>query len=141
MGSEIRNDGPLIESTNYWATDLAAKGMFYISWNAKTARLLVPPSQAPAIPEMETAEYVIITRGPWADAGGRMAWELLFEDNSDTPYALHILAEQSDRQVPPSDMGRHILFSAWGPDRLLFKRPARLRSAARLPYLKPWETP
>lgn len=75
---EIRNDGPLIESTNYWATDLAAKGMFYISWNAKTARLLVPPSQAPAIPEMETAEYVIITRGPWADAGGRMAWELLF---------------------------------------------------------------
>ena len=71
----------------------------------------------------------------------RSVYRPLFEDNSDTPYALHILAEQSDRQVPPSDMGRHILFSAWGPDRLLFKRPARLRSAARLPYLKPWETP
>ena len=41
----IGNDGPLIARTNYFETELAKNGYFYLSWNAGAARLLVPESQ------------------------------------------------------------------------------------------------
>ncbi len=135
---EIHNDGSMIVSTNYWSREHARKGHFFLSWNAGTARLLVPPMQEPALADMRTAEYVIITRGPWPQAGGRMGWELLFEDHSQSPYAVHLLAEQSDRAIPPADIGRHLKFSAWTEAGLALELPARLRAAKQIPHLKPW---
>ena len=137
---EIVNDGPLIASTTYWRTPHAAKGFFYLSWNAGAARLLVPAPQAAAIPDMKAAEYVILTRGPWPQAQNRMSWELLFEDHSDNPFAIHLVPEMSDRAIPPSDIGRHVAFSAWTEKGCAIEMPGRVRSAKALPYLRPWSS-
>lgn len=135
---EIVNDGPRLVSTNYWETDLAQAGYCYLSINAGTFRLLVPRSRADWLPEMSTAEHVVITRGPWPDAGNRMCWEVMFEDRTDSPFAIQMVPEQCDRAVPPADMGRRVGFAVWTEGGLAMERPGLLRSASRLPYLKPW---
>lgn len=137
---EIQNDGPRIVSTNYWSTPHAAQGFFYLSWNAGAARLLVPRPQVAAIAEMQTADYVILTRGPWPEAGDRMRWELLFEDHGPSPYAVHLVPEMSDRVIPPSDIGRRVAFSAWTEAGHALQLSGRVRSAKRLPCLKRWES-
>lgn len=92
---EIVSDGPLIARTTYWDCELAANGLLYLSWNARTARLLVPDDQRGMLNEMATGREVIISRGPWQTIGGRDALELLFEDDSDSPFCLHIGVEQT----------------------------------------------
>ena len=91
-------------------------------------------------PDMKTAEYVILTRGPWPQAQNRMSWELLFEDHSDNPFAIHLIPEMSDRAIPPSDIGRHVAFSAWTQSGHVLQLPGRVRSAKSLPDLRPWST-
>ncbi len=36
---------------------------------------------------------------------GRDALELLFEDNTDCPFSIHLVTEQCDRLVPETDQG------------------------------------
>ena len=60
----IENDGPLILSTNFYHTDLARRGLFYLSLNAGAFRLLVPPQHLGAVREMRTARDVVVSRGP-----------------------------------------------------------------------------
>jgi hypothetical protein len=61
---EIINQGQSIQSTTYWDTDHARAGYFYLSWNAGTARLLVPDIQKPLLREMQGTREVIVSRGP-----------------------------------------------------------------------------
>jgi len=42
MITTIENDGPDIVTTNYWTTEHEQRGLFYVSINAGTCRLLVP---------------------------------------------------------------------------------------------------
>jgi hypothetical protein len=137
---EIVNDGPRIASTTYWRTDHAARGLFYLSWNAGAARLLVPAPQAAAITDMKTAEYVILTRGPWPAAQNRMSWELLFEDNSVNPFAIHLVPEMSDRAIPPDDYGRTVRLTIWTERGCALDLPGKIRAADALPCLKEWST-
>jgi len=105
---QIENRGQAIVKTNYWDSEYAQAGMFYLSWNAGAARLLVPDAQKLTLPEMRTAKYVIVSRGPWDDHGGRDALELLFEDGSDAPFAVHLVSEQTDRPDPGDGSGRRV---------------------------------
>jgi len=132
----ICNDGPRIQSTNYWATPHAAKGLLYLSWNAGAARLLVPAAQRSALLEMESAEYVAIRVGYWP-AGGGEAFELLFEDRSEAPYAVHLQTVQSDRLPPGAPGAVPVLFSAWTEAGVAFERPAFYQRVAQLPFLQP----
>lgn len=59
----ISNNGPQIIETNFWETDLNAKGKFYLSGNAGAFRLLVPSGYEKIISEMLTANEVVITKG------------------------------------------------------------------------------
>lgn len=68
----IENQGQAIARTNYWDSDHAKAGYFFLSWNAGAGRLLMPDSQKAALAEMRSAKYVIVSRGPWTDQGGRM---------------------------------------------------------------------
>lgn len=99
---EIQNEGKLICSTNYYDLEVAQKGYFFLSWNAGCARLLVPASHELSIKDMKAAQYVIISRGKYQK---KDALELLFEDNSDTPYVIHLDAKQTDRSVPKTEQG------------------------------------
>lgn len=71
----IGNRGQAILATNYWGSDHAARGLFFLSWNAGAGRLLVPDSQKHALREMRGAREVLVSRGPWTDQGGRDAEE------------------------------------------------------------------
>jgi hypothetical protein len=136
---EIENDGPRIVRTNYWQSEHARRGMFFLSLNASAFRLLVPAALASEAPEMcRGAAYVIVTRG--RRQGRRDALELLFEDGSQRPYSLHVDIAQVDRLPARSDEGRTDLrcLVYTPPAELVCELPARYRRADRLPHLKPW---
>lgn len=103
---EIVNDGFDIKSTNYWDTEQAKRGFFFLSWNAGSARLLIPDSRQSELKEIMTAKYVVISRVKLQEYPGRQFYELLFEDHSDAPYVIRISVEQSDRLITRSDGGK-----------------------------------
>src|SRR3990167_2306796 len=102
----IENDGPRIVRTNYWSSEHAARGAFYVSVNAGAFRVLVPEAVRDVVAEMRTAKEVVISRGPWPAERRDDALELLFDDGSASPFALHIGVEQIDRLPSAQDDGR-----------------------------------
>ncbi|MCK7579296.1 MAG: hypothetical protein MZV65_28570 [Chromatiales bacterium] len=101
----IQNRGQAIAATDYWSSAHAANGLVFLSWNAGCARLLIPDAAKSILRELKGAREVIISRGPWVDHDNRDALELLWEDGSDAPFALHIVAEQCDRLIPDAEQG------------------------------------
>lgn len=109
----IENDGPRIKRSNFWGSEVEQHGKFYLSVNAGAFRLLIPQKQEAAIPEFETAEQIIVCRGPWPDGGQVEAMEFIFDDLTDSPYRIQLSQAQVDRFPPKSDAGRECVFSAW----------------------------
>lgn len=134
---DIENDGQAILSTNYWTSDYAARDLAYLSWNAGAARLLVPAIRRTWLEEMRGAESVIVSIGPWPVTGGKEGVELLFEDHSSSPFALHLSQEQTDRMLPASEQGATftVIVLSESDDALHF--PGLFRSVAAIPFLKP----
>lgn len=135
---EIKNDGQHLVSTDYWDSKHARAGYFFLSWNAGAARLLVPDSQQAALREIQTAREVIVSRGPWSDQGGRDALEMLFEDGSDSPYCIHLVAEQCDRMLPEDNQGGGFVVTVWTRGGEKLRLPGKYREVASLPCLEPW---
>lgn len=134
----IKNQGQAIVETNYFDIAHAQAGALYLSWNASAARLLVPDSQKQILRELRGAREVLISRGPWADQGNRDALELLWEDDSDNPFVLHLAIEQSDRLLLDTDQGSGIWCSVWTRGGMKGRWPARYRRVTRLPCLQAW---
>lgn len=134
----IENRGQAIAKTNYWDSDHAQAGYLYLTWNAGASRLLIPDSQKPMLREMKSAREVIVSRGPWSAQGGRDALELLWEDDSDAPFCLHLVAEQTDRLLPDTDQGGGFVITAWTRGGLKQRWPGRYRTVDQIPCLQPW---
>lgn len=134
----IANAGQRIASTNYWGSELERAGYVYLSWNAGAARLLLPDSMKSVIREMRGASYVIISRGPWGAMGGQEGLELLFEDNTDEPYCLHIAAAQTSRTLPARDEGGGFFVTVWTRGGEKLRLPGRYRRVEAVPCLEPW---
>jgi hypothetical protein len=135
---QIANKGQAIASTNYFDSPQAARGLFYLTWNAGAGRLLMPDSQKPSLLDMRSAKYVIVSSGPWVEQGGLPALELLFEDHSDAPYALTIPLAHSDRHLPSADQGGGFYISVWTRGGQKLRLPGRYRKVASLPCLAEW---
>ena len=135
---KIENRDQEIVSTAYWETPHAAKGLLYLSWNAGAGRLLVPDGVQAMLPAMRDAPYVIVSRGPWMDQGGRDALELLCEDGSDEPFCLYLVAEQTDRLLPDSEQGGGFVIAVWTREGEQLRLPGKYRRVATLPCLDPW---
>jgi hypothetical protein len=146
----ISNEGGEIIATNYWQSEYAAAGKFFLSLNAGVVRLLVPPSQMPMVHEMRTAKTIVLTLGEYEGKSG--AVELLFDDHSDTPFVLFLDPAQIDRRWPTADDGREVGFVVYVGEHMLgrglgdpsgeTKGPGiastcHLRRTRKLPYLKP----
>ncbi len=129
----IENNGPLIASTNYWTSDHAQRGLFFLSWNAGAARLLVPEACLGDLSEMQTDKTVVITRG---NLDGHDALEILFDDGTDSPFALNISTKQCDRLVPETPEA--FVFIAWGETGELARWTAHYRVRKALPCLEQW---
>jgi hypothetical protein len=134
----IANKGQAIASTDYWDSAHATAGKFFLSWNAGAARLLIPDSQKLVLGEMRGAKYVIISRGPWREHGGRDALELLFEDGSDSPFCVHLVAEQCDRLIPDTQQGGGFVVTAWTRGGEKLRLPGKYRVVRNIPCLDEW---
>jgi hypothetical protein len=100
-----RGEDISLESTNYWDSEMAHRGNLFLSWNAGAGRLLVPDCLTSAIPEMLTGSVAVISRGPWPAGQKADAIEIMFEDDSDSPFCMHLSVEQCSQMLP----GRHPL--------------------------------
>ena len=134
----IKNAGQRIAETNYWDSEHAKAGMVYLSWNAGAARLLLPDLQKPMLREMRGARHVIVSRGTWSGQGGRDALEVLFEDGSDNPFAIHLVAEQCDRLLPGDNQGGGFQFTVWTRGGEKVRLPGKYRQVVAIPCLEPW---
>lgn len=140
---QIENHGPLITSTNYWGSELEQAGKVFVSVNAGAIRLLVPMSKRELIEEIRQAEYAVLSRGPWVEVGASKAIEMLFEDRSDSPYAIHLTPESFDLlpAEPPKD--QEWVLSVWdskkGRPHKAVERVCHWRRAPKIPWLKPWK--
>ncbi len=132
---KIENDGQDILATNYFDSEHAGRGYFFLSLNAGCVRMLVPDDKTSEIPEFKTAKYAILSRGPWPEMGRLDALELLFEDFSDSPYALHLSVEQCD--MLPDGKGDWKL-AVWSRAGKEFECELRYRHVDHIPCLKPW---
>ena len=140
----IQSSGQEIVSTNYWDTDYAERGFYFLSINAGAFRLLVPDDHKSAVKEWLQATEVIISRGPWPEMDKSDAFEILFEDNTDYPYAIQIGFDQVDRIIPDSDRYSHgqpprRKLSVWTRIGKVLELPCRYRIVKSIPWLKPWE--
>lgn len=134
----IDNDGQDIASTNYWQTEHAARGLPYLSVNAGAMRLLVPPAASAMHTSIATAREVIVSAGKWPEQQWRDGVEILFDDDTDSPFAVHLSIEQVDRLPLPSEQGEPIKFTTWGPEGKIWTGIARYRRVKKIPCLKKW---
>lgn len=138
MNLTIENRGQAIVRTNYWDSEPARAGFVYLSWNAGAGRLLLPDAVKDHLREMRSARYVIVSRGPWLEQGAREALELLFEDGSDEPYVVTLVAEQCDRLLPDSDQGGGFAITVWTRGGEKLRLPGKYRKVAALPCMTSW---
>jgi hypothetical protein len=139
----IKNHGGLIVETNYWQLPRDRGELLRVSINAGAFRLLLRPEAEAAIADMRTARECVVSRGPWPGAGLADALEILFDDASADPFALHLQVESFDRVPPDSDAGREWLLSVWtrprrgdAPHKAL-ERIAFYRRVPSIPWLRP----
>lgn len=143
----VENHGPLITSSNYWDLPEARLGKVLISTNAGAIRLLLPVQVEGYVEDMRAAEGCAVSRGPWAQVGGRDATEILFDDTSTDPFTLQITVAAWDGLPDPArDVGRELILSCWtrprrGKPHLALQRPCYYRLVSRIPYLRPWREP
>lgn len=135
----IKNKGPDIAETNYWDSAQAQRGLLFLSYNAGDARVLVPDSRHDLLNEMATAKYVILSQGPWTVMAQRLAVEVLFEDNSDAPFALHMAESQFDRTLPSRNQGDGFFVTVWTRAGRQLRFPGKFRLVPEIPSLAAWE--
>lgn len=134
---KIVNDGQRIAKTNYFDSKHAREGLFFLSWNAGAARLLVPDALSDQVGEMVSAKYVIVSKGIRSDIGVE-AIEILFDDESSNPYVINIDTKQTDRSIPDADQGGGFVFIVWTRKGEFLRRPGKYRMVDKLPCLAPW---
>lgn len=138
----VSNHGPLILATNYWESEYAAAGKVFCSVNAGAIRVLLPPSSYPWLADMRTAKYCVLSRGPWWQGLSREAVEIMWEDGSDSPFALHLTSDSFDLLPGEPDPGREWVCSVWtqkdGRPQKSLEHICHWRRVPKIPCLAPW---
>jgi hypothetical protein len=102
----FENTGIILQRTNYFDSDAAKAGQFFLSWNAGAARLLIPDNQKHVLSEIRSTKKVIISL---LDGG----LQILFDDNTDYPFLIQLPEEQMDRIITKKDAGNVFQFSVY----------------------------
>jgi hypothetical protein len=138
---QVTNHGPLITSTNYWESDLAAAGKVFVSINAGAIRVLLPRQRWGDVTDMRRARYCVLSRGPWPAERKSEAIEIMWEDDSDSPYALRLTPESFDMLPGEPEPGREWICSVWieqdGNPHKSLERICLWRRVEKIPCLLP----
>jgi hypothetical protein len=148
-GLIIHDHGPLIVATNYWELPEARLGKLLVSLNAGAFRILLPVQAEGYLEDLRSAEGCAVTRGPWPEQGLADAAEVLFDDGTGDPFALHLALASFDRIPPDAEAGREVVVSVWtrprrsggGRPHRALERPGYYRLATAIPYMRPWREP
>jgi hypothetical protein len=111
----IKNDDIKIAETNYWETTLSKKGLFFMNFNNGFYRLLVPETNEDIVKEVLNASRVIISRGaaPQLVPPRTDAFEIVFEDRTDSPYAILMTPDFWDCFPGENDLGHKGTFAIY----------------------------
>jgi hypothetical protein len=135
----VKNNGPLIEETNYWDSPLAIAGKLLLSVNAGCFRLLLPPTWEEQLPDItRNVSHVVISRSDYLQSHG-FVLEILFEDGSESPYSFQLSAGQIFPMPAKSDARRRFKFAIYvnqGGTRCVYETDAYFQVVPRLPWLK-----
>jgi hypothetical protein len=134
----IENAGQGIHWTDYWDSEQARAGKVFLSVNAGCIRLLLPDPLLGMLAEMKTGKKVIVSRGPWPDYGRDDGFEIMFEDYSDSPFALHVGVESWDLVPARDTIGKKWEFAIWTRAGKMYQKKCYYRTVARIPCMKPW---
>ncbi len=135
---QIKNNGAEIVSTTYWDSDHAKHGLFYLTINSGAFRVLVPDCRFEMLADIINTQYVVITRGPCPSISASDAYEIMFEDESNSPYAIHISAKQCDRTPTSADVNKKFICSVWHRSGKAYQWDCYYRTAKKLPCMKPY---
>lgn len=139
----IDNHGQLITGTNYWELAVEEAGNIFVSCNAGAIRVLVPRVHRRIIGDMRSAKYCVLSRGPWPAMRLAEAVEILWDDLTDDPFALHLSPESFDCLPAEPPAGQEWICSAWdlkkGRPHKAVERVCHWRRVERLPWLAPWK--
>jgi len=141
----IENNGPEIQASNFWDSDLGQSGGLYISVNEGYIRLLVPDCHRKHIDDMRVgAKHMVLSmlpRDAWAPR--KFCIELLVEDGGQTPWSCQLSEGQIDRSAIPEDAGKQWRGTVWGrkdgKPHKYFERPAFVQIVPRIPWRQPIE--
>jgi len=124
--------------TNFWNTDMAKKGFYYLTINGGAFRLLIPQEVEHDIKEIKTGKYCIVSIGSSHNSNHPFMIELLFEDHTKTPFQLTLSAGQMDRMPAREDNGGKFKLSVWtkGCNKVL-EMDAYFRFVDSIPCRKP----
>lgn len=138
----ITNHGPLIASTNYWELAIEEAGKLFVSVNAGVIRVLVPRVHRRIIQEMRAARNCVLSRGPWPEMRLDDAVEILWDDGSDNPFAMHLSPESFDLLPGEPEPGREWIITAWdckkGRPHKAVERVCHWRRVDAIPCMRPW---
>ena len=138
----VENHGPLLLRSNYWESELARAGKLFVSVNAGAIRVLWPPQLYEDLAYMRTASECVLSRGPWPKQREADGIEIMFDDGSDAPYALHLTPASFDMLPAEPEPGREWVLSVWtakdGRPHKALERKCHWRRVDRLPCLRPW---
>ena len=144
---QLSNHGPLLTATNYWESDLARAGKVFVSINAGAIRVLLPPRLYGALTDMRAAPECVLSRGPWPAAVAPdnlfgEAVEIMWDDGSDAPYALHLAPASFDLLPAEPEPGREWVLAVYvakdGRPHKSLERKCHWRRVERIPCLAPW---
>ena len=141
---EIKSHGPLITRTNFWDLPESQLGKVFVSLNAGAFRLLLPPSAEPALADMSAAKECVVSRGPWPADDQADGVEILFDDGTDDPFAIHLSVSTAnfDRLPTAENDSSEWLLTVWtrprrGKPHKALERPCWYRIVPQIPWLKP----
>jgi hypothetical protein len=139
---QITNHGPLITSTNYWDSELAREGKLFISVNAGAIRVLLPPAAYDWLSDMRMARECVLSRGPWPEQHAAEGIEIMWDDGSDSPFALHLTPESFDMLPAAPEPGREWMLAVYtakdGKPHRALDRKCHWRRVPKIPWLKEW---
>jgi hypothetical protein len=94
------------------------------------------------VDDMRSAKYVILSRGPWKAMRIPEAVELLFEDETDEPFSMHLSVESFDLLPSKPLDGQEWVVSVWmlkeGKPKKVLERPCKWRMVDEIPCLELW---
>lgn len=117
-------------------------GLFLASLNARALRILVPSVHCrDFLREAALAKEVIVSRGFWPAAGNE-GFEILFDDHSETPYALHLEGQSCLPMISRSEHGQSLKVTLWtliaGRPSLSMEFQGRFRVTPKIPWGRSW---